>query len=143
MKAHEESMTEIGCLSRKGCCPAMEMGGEGMGTLSPLPVLGSVTCPPLTHPNCAALCLCLTTQHQSLFLQEALPPHSELHPDSPSLIVLYTDGLTDGSNLIISYMLICPRMWVCAFGEGRILCFSESNHGVLIVNNWQFRGRLT
>ena len=78
MKAHEEGMTETGCPSRKGCCPERKTGGEAMGTLSPLPVLGSVACPPLTRPSHAALCFSLTTQHQSFFLQEALPPRSEL-----------------------------------------------------------------
>ena len=128
---------------QKGLLPGDEDGWRGDGNIVTPSRPGLCGLPPSDPPQQCCPLLLPHNQHQSLFLQEALPSHSELHPDSPSLTALYTDGLTDGSNLIIAYMLICPRTWVCAFGGGRILCFSESNHGVLIVNNWAFRGRLT
>lgn len=62
-----------------------------MRALSPLPVLGSVTRPPLPRPIQAALCFSLATQHQYLFLREDFRPHLGLHPDSLSLTTLYTE----------------------------------------------------
>lgn len=91
MKAHEESMMERGCPSRKGCCPEMKTGGEGMGTLSPLPFLGSVACPPLTRPNHAALCFSLTT---------SISPSSSRKPS------LHIQSYT----LIAQVLLLCIQM---------------------------------